>query len=138
MSDQAFLRTFEAAAIPASAWTHRDHVRVAYLYLRELPFDQALARLRTGIAALNVANGGANTATSGYHETVTHAWARLVAEAIASGPPWPDFERFAEANAALFDKDRLRRHYTRERLLSPEARASFAEPDLAPLPWTAR
>lgn len=133
LSDQAFLREFESAAIPASRWMHRDHVRVAYLYLCELPFEDALLRLRAGITALNAANGVASTATSGYHETLTHAWARLVGGAVERPPCWPDFESFARANAALLDKQRLRDHYSKDRLLSPEARAAFVEPDLMPL-----
>jgi hypothetical protein len=33
MNDRAFLRAFEAAAIPRDRWTHRAHVRMAFLYL---------------------------------------------------------------------------------------------------------
>ena len=143
MDDRDFLRAFEAAAIPAARWTHRDHVRMAFLYLRDHPFEASLARIRDGIKALNLANGGQNTATSGYHETVTVAWATLVRDAIRSAgtavpadqkAPLADSARFLAVHAELLDKDRLRRHYSKDRLMSAEARAAFVAPDLEPLP----
>lgn len=130
MNDHCFLAAFESAAIPNERWTHRDHVRIAFLYLRDLHFDDALGRLRSGIRELTRANGAIDTPTSGYHETVTVAWARLVAAAIAPGCAM-DFETFAHNNPALLAKDRLRAHYSKERLMSPEARATFVEPDIA-------
>jgi hypothetical protein len=132
--DRAFLTLFEAAAIPADAWTHRDHVRVAFLYLRERPFAQALDGLRTGIQALNRANRVQDTPTSGYHETITVAWTRLVAAALASSEPIPTFTIFAQRHPALLHKTRLRDFYSRDLLTSPEARSTFIEPDLASLP----
>jgi hypothetical protein len=134
MNDHEFLAAFEAAAIPGGRWMHRDHVRIAFLYLRDLPFTEAVDRLRAGISALNVANGGQNTETSGYHETVTVAWARVIAAAIPRGAADGDFDAFAAANPQLFDKTHLLAHYTKERMLSVEARSSFIEPDVAPLP----
>ena len=41
---------------------------------------------------------------------------------------------FVEACGDRLAKDALLRHYSRERLMSVEARARFVEPDLAPLP----
>src|SRR5690349_848635 len=109
--DRAFLALFEAAAIPSEAWTHRDHVRVALLYLRELSFPQALDRLRTGIQTLNRVNGVKDTPTSGYHETITVAWAHLVAGAIARSGMANSFADFAQRNPDLLQKERLRAHY---------------------------
>lgn len=133
MSDRDFLSAFEAAAIPAERWMHRDHVRVAFLYLRGLAFEDALNRIRTGIRALNRANGVQDTPTSGYHETLTVAWARIIAAAIAPECAM-SFDSFAQRNPHLLTKELLRAHYSKERMLSAEARAAFVEPDLAPLP----
>jgi hypothetical protein len=132
--DTAFLSLFEAASIPGESWTHRDHVRVAFLYLRELPFPQALDKLRTGIKALNRANGVQETPTSGYHETITVAWARLIADAIASRGAASTFADFAQHNPDLLQKEHLRTHYSRDLIMSPLARISFVDPDLAALP----
>ena len=42
MSDDEFLAQFENCTLPFDQWTHRAHVRVAYLYLRRHPFREAL------------------------------------------------------------------------------------------------
>ena len=129
-SDADFLRRFEQAAIPSDEWTHRDHVRMAFLYLRERPFDEALEAIRRGIRALNAANG----VTVGYHETLTVAWARVVDAALTSYGPSDDFEAFARQNEHLLAKSLLRVFYSRPLIFSDAARADFVEPDLAPLP----
>jgi hypothetical protein len=43
-------------------------------------------------------------------------------------------ELFVERHAALLSKDALLSHYTKERIMSREARSQFIEPDLKPLP----
>jgi hypothetical protein len=68
-----------------------------------------------------------------YHVTLTRAWLRLVAAARRETPAGA-FAAFAAAHADLFDKDRIYRHYRRETISSPEARAGWLEPELEPLP----
>jgi hypothetical protein len=133
MTDPEFLTAFEAASIPRDQWTHRAHVRTAYLYTRAWPLDAAIAKLRAGIKALNRSNGVQDTPTSGYHETVTVAWATIVADRVG-GAEMPTFEAFAAANADLFGGDFLLQFYSYERLFSIEARRTFTGPDRAPLP----
>lgn len=134
LDDDTLLERFEAAAISRAAWTHRAHVRMAYLYLRDLPFGAALAKIRRGIKSLNRANAVPETATSGYHETLTVAWARLIVAATRQSPVPTTSEELLERYPELLDKTALRAHYSRERILSPEAKRAFVEPDLAPLP----
>ena len=97
MDDREFLERFEAAAIPSEHWMHRDHIRMAFLYLRDRPFDAALHAIRVGIRALNRANDVPETPTNGYHETVTVAWARVVATAIAAHGPVDCSQSFLES-----------------------------------------
>ena len=47
-----------------------------------MSFDETVAFLRDGIRAYNEVTGVENTASSGYHETLTVAWAHLVHDAI--------------------------------------------------------
>ncbi len=107
---------------------------MAFLYLRDHPFEEALARIGSGIRALNHANHVPETETSGYHETVTVAWARLIGSAIQVHGPRSSFSAFIAANPHLRHKSLLRLYYTRDRILSPKAKATFVDPDLAPLP----
>lgn len=138
-ADAAFLAAFRDLSLPQSAWTHRAHVRVAWLHLHEAPFGVALDRLRSGIIALNESHGVANTPDDGYHESVTVAFFRLIAAAMRCDPA-PDpgaaecFNAFAARHPRLFDRSLLREHYSDPRLMSREARRRFLEPDLNPLP----
>lgn len=96
---------------------------------------EALARLRTGISQLNDSHGTPNSATRGYHETITRAYVHLLAEFLDSVPrTMPLAERVARLLASrLAAKEALLQFYSRERLMCSEARATWIEPDLLPL-----
>jgi hypothetical protein len=135
--DELFLRDFEAQALSREQWTHRAHVKVAYLYLRTSPFDEALEKVRAGIQALNAANGVEDTPVGGYNETTTVAFLRLVAatmRAYGEALPTPTSDAFCDTHPQLMQKQVLRLYYSPERRMHPEARHRFIEPDLAPLP----
>ena len=129
ITDDEFLAAFEACTLPRPLWTHEAHVRMAWLYLTRLPFADALERIRGGIRRYNTSLGNA----AGYHDTITVAYARLVAARIAPGE---DFANFRARHPELFDctLSALKRHYSEARLQSPEAREQFIEPDLRELP----
>ncbi len=132
--DREFLRRFEAAEITPSEWVHAAHVRVAYLLLRESTFPEAVRRMRRGIRRLHFEHGAEDSENSGYHETWTLAWARLVAAAITPADDRTPFDAFVAAHPELLERDRALLHYSRERLLSARARREFVLPDRRPLP----
>jgi hypothetical protein len=134
LDDHALLAAFEACAIPNERWTHREHLRVAYLQLVRRPYPEALARMRDGIRALNAANAVPEGLERGYHETVTVAWMRLIAAALRDDGPGADSRAFFAAHPGLGDKFALRRFYSRDRILTAAAKAAFVPPDLSPLP----
>ena len=129
MADDEFLAAFEACTVPRADWAHAAHVRMAWLYLSRLPAPDALDRVRTGIRRYNASLGNA----TGYHDTITVAFVRLIAARIAPGEPFPAFR---DRHPDLFDRTlaALRPHYSDDRLRSAEAVERFVEPDLAPLP----
>lgn len=130
MTDREFLDAFENCSLPRAEWTHAAHLRMAFLYLRrETCFDTALTQIRARIQAYNLSQGNPR----GYHETITVAFARLVADALYPLPA-ADFAALRAARPDLFVSDVLLRFYSRERLYAPEARAVFLEPDIHPLP----
>lgn len=138
MDDAEFLSTFEACRWPLERWHHRDHVKLAYLYLRRHPLEEASARLRNGIQAHNAVHHIPESLTSGYHETMTQAWLRLVHVILCEYGPADTADGFCDAHPELLEKKALRLFYSRERFLSAEAKATFVEPDLAPLPRSQR
>src|SRR5262245_47148463 len=129
MTDDEFLTAFESCRFTRPEWTHEAHVRMAWLYLTRLPFDAALDRVRRGIQKLN----GKIGSPDGYHETITVAFVRVIAARLRPGDGYPAFRA---RNPDLLDRTlpALLRHYTKDRLWSPEARKGFIEPDVKELP----
>jgi hypothetical protein len=74
---------FEDGTLPKPRWTHRAHLAVGLVYCDRMPAPVALALLRERIRRYNVASGGENTSTSGYHETITRFYVYIVRRFIA-------------------------------------------------------
>ncbi|HKA07139.1 MAG TPA: hypothetical protein VKD71_07760, partial [Gemmataceae bacterium] len=68
---------------------------------------------------------------TGYHETITVLFMRLVAREL--GSRLPAKAAFINDLAAHYRVDWLLDYYSRDRLWSAEARADFVPPDLRPL-----
>jgi len=134
MDDKAFLHQFESAALPFTDWHHKQHIKVAYLYLRSYPFDEALERMRESLERLNIAHKVPDEPGRGYHETMTQAWLRLVHVTLCEYGPAENTEAFYEKNPQLSQPKALRLFYSQNILMSARAKAEFVEPDLAPLP----
>ena len=130
----ALVREFEARTLPRARWTHAAHLTVALWYVLTLEWHEAVRRVRRGIQLYNEANGVRQTPEGGYHETLTVFWLRYVRsfleEELNEGR---SLVALANDLAARADSRLPLRHYTRERLFSPEARAGWVEPDLRPL-----
>lgn len=137
MHDDQLLRAFEDCSLPFDQWTHRCHVKVAFLYLSEHGFDQAVAKMRLGIQAYNAAHGVPDGPTSGFNETTTVAFLHLVHAMMveyAGTFPAADADSFCDQHPQLLSKHVLRFFYSPERRLHPDAKYMFVKPDLAPLP----
>lgn len=128
------LAAFLARTLPKPDWTHEAHLAVGLWHVREFGYDEALTRMRDGICAYNEAVGTANTETSGYHETLTRFWLRLLAAHAQNADPEAPFDdvlsQFLASSWA--GRSLALRYYRRETLFSPYARAEWVEPDLKP------
>ena len=124
---------FSGCTLPKGEWTHHAHLTVGLWHIRRYGAEDALARLRAGIRRLNDSHGTPNSATRGYHETITRAYVVLLADFLA-GYPAPLDEQVARLLASpVAEKNYLLRFYSSDRLMSPEARAEWMAPDLAAL-----
>ena len=131
----SFLRGFEDGTLPKSEWTHGAHVAAAASYLFDSNFDAVLPLMRTRISAYNLAVGGANTSTSGYHETLTHFWLAIVAGLLHRERPESRLAAARQAVAAFGEARTLHtRYYSGDVVKDSVARQSWQEPDLLPLP----
>ncbi|MEA2552791.1 MAG: hypothetical protein QOJ65_967, partial [Fimbriimonadaceae bacterium] len=114
-------------------WTHRDHVATAAYYCLTDP-DCAADRMRAGIQALNKARGVETTPTGGYHETLTIAWTRIIAGHLRNSQAASNLDRVNDVIASFEDRKTTLRYYSRDRIMSLEARFGWVEPDLEALP----
>ena len=123
-----------ARTLPREDWTHEAHLAACLWIVRDRAEIDPESDMRDIISSYNVAVGGVNDETQGYHETITQVYiagARAHLRDVGSMP-------LRDAVNALLLSPRGRRelplvHYSRERLFSVEARLGFVEPDLRPL-----
>jgi hypothetical protein len=133
---EALVLRFNDQTLPKSEWTHAAHLSVGAWHVHRYGVEEAVNRLRQGIRALNDSHGTANTDSGGYHETITQAYAHLIAEFLA-GPP--EDRTLAERvdtllASPLAHKNALLEYYSKERLMSVAARREWNGPDLKALP----
>lgn len=122
--------------LPKTLWTHSAHFAATVWLLRCRPEIDLMNEMPGFIRAYNEAKGGANTDTSGYHETITQASIRAARAFLAEGGSDPLFSICnALLRSRLGDPDWLLDYWTRSRLFSVEARRQWVEPDLRPLPF---
>jgi hypothetical protein len=126
---------FAACAISKTDWTHDAHVMVGAWYVQHYGASEAIAQLRHGIRLLNEHHGTSNSDTTGYHETITVAYVRLLESFFDGCPDHLTFEKRLEwlFKSPLRDRNFLLNFYSREVLSSVTARKEWVEPDLSPL-----
>jgi len=140
VNDADLLAAFLAPTLPEKDWTHRAHIRVGWLLLEttnaptpRARLEVAFIRMRDGLHVLNASHHVPDELTRGYHETITLAFMRVL-DAARRETITADSDTFCDARTDLMTKAALLRHYSRERIMSAEAKARFIEPDLEPLP----
>ena len=126
MSDD-LIRRFEDGTLPPSEFHHRDHVRLAWLYLDQEPPLTALARFAEGLKRFASRIGAEGL----YHETITWAYLFLIHERKARGGDEESWEDFAARNPDLltWKPSVLDGYYRKETLESDLARRVFVMPD---------
>jgi hypothetical protein len=130
LTDAEFLHAFESCELSNESFHHRDHIRLAWIYLQRYAELEAREHMAGAIRKFAAHHGKSDK----YHETVTVAWLRLVADGIARTPPGSSFEQLTAAAPELLDKGTIEKFYSRATLASESARAFWMEPDLQRLP----
>lgn len=125
---------FEACSLPRAEWTHPAHLVVALWYLLRHDEAKAIRLIRDGIRRYNEASGIRQTKTGGYHETITLFYIKVIGKFLSTASP--DCALMMLVNSLLStceDKNLPLEYYSRERLMSWEARTAWLEPDLRSL-----
>ncbi len=127
----ALLADFEVGDVSTDQWNHRAHLAVAAWAVFHV--DDPLPWLRERLQRLLRKPGHEKNPQRSYHETLTAGWLHRIGVQLA----WEtgDFEaRCATTVDALSDKRLLLRYWSKQALMSDEARTIWCPPDLLPLP----
>ncbi len=121
---------FDNCTLKSSEWNHAAHLTVALWYLKKS--DQyATKRIREGIQKYNTAIGIQITRNSGYHETITLFWIHIVQEFISVAEE-KSILQLANELVSKYHPNLPLQYYSRELLMSWQARVNWVEPDLKP------
>ncbi|NYF78955.1 hypothetical protein [Granulicella arctica] len=128
---QEFLAAFESGTLPKARWTHAAHLLTGACYVHGLGEEAAIEQMRGAVRRYNEAVGGQNTSTSGYHETITVFWIKVLAVLLASEAMMSRAE-FAACAVERYTQARslFRGFYDFDIVASTEARRVWIEPSL--------
>lgn len=123
-----------ACSLERADWTHEAHLGATTYLLVCRPDVDLDVELPGIIRRFNESVGGVNSATEGYHETITRCFLDGVRLFLKTADTSASLHE--TVNALLLSpmgrRDWPLRFYTRERLFSVEARLSHVPPDIDP------
>ena len=127
---EELVENFESCAVPPAQFDHGAHLTVALLYLARMTPAEATERMRAGLQRYTIHNN----ARAHYNETLTIFWLKLVRHFLArTDATRPLAELANELLATCGDSKLAFEYYSHELIQTPEAKASWVEPDLKPL-----
>jgi len=102
MTDVELARAIERCEAPEAGFHHADHLRVAWVYLREADtVDEALGRMSATLRRFAASVGQSDT----YSDPITAFWMYQMAAARAALPGAADCAALLRAFPRLLDKD---------------------------------
>jgi hypothetical protein len=130
---ESLSQAFIFCTLPRHEWTHAAHLKVGLWHCLQYPPSEALDLLRERIKRYNVACGVANTASQGYHETITQFYLRLIFSFLLKADQTLPIDDLAQCLIQVYGDGALPlRYYSKECLFSESARLQWVEPDLTP------
>jgi hypothetical protein len=124
-------------SLPRGEWTHAAHFAAALWLMRYRPELDAAQTMPGLIRGYNESVGGVNDDNGGYHETITLASLRAARGVFDSYPANVPVYRIVNAllSTNLANPNWLLEYWSRDRLMSVEARRNWVEPDRKSLPF---
>src|SRR5882757_7044753 len=125
------IEQFENCTLPKVQWTHTAHFIVALAYCIKFPLPQAIQKIRNGLQTYNESIGGQNTDTSGYHETITLFYTATIAHYLVTAgiTSLTEEQIITFLHQPFLAKEYPLHFYTKELLMSKDARLSWVPPD---------
>jgi hypothetical protein len=125
-----------ARSLAKEEWTHEAHLGGTTYLLLKRPDIDVDAELPGLIRRFNESVGGVNSASEGYHETITRSYLRGIRLFLEEAEPNEPLHELV--NQLLLSpmgrRDWPLRFWSKGRLMSSAARLSYVEPDLAAMP----
>lgn len=134
VSIDLLIREFLAGSLSETEWTHHAHLIVCAHHLWNFEHYDATLRIKIGIIKYNEAIGLENTIERGYHETLTLFWIWVV-QSFKEKNEASDWVVFIQnlLNSPYSKKYLPFFFYSEDHIFSPEARATWVEPDVKEL-----
>jgi len=129
--DEEFIAKWADTTLEFEKWTHRSHIRMAYIIINKLypDKDNITNTIREGIKRFN--NKNIEKIVLGYHETITIFWIDQVFDAVKKHiDETLNFEQFIEIEKQLLASKILFQYYSKEYLFKEEAKIKYFPPDL--------
>jgi hypothetical protein len=125
------VRSFENGTISREKWKHREHLTMAYYYIKNSKsLPEATDKMRVGIFNLLKSFEVDLEKEMPYHETMTRFWMKVVDDFAKTRNGYSVVETTNLILENFGDKDLPLKFYSRELLFSDKARSEFIEPDL--------
>jgi hypothetical protein len=126
-----------ACSLKREEWTHAAHFAAALWLMRYRPDLDAAREMPRLIRAYNESTGRVNNDNGGYHETITLASLRALRGVLDANPPEVPIFQIVNALMAstMGNPNWLLEYWSRELLMSVDARRQWREPDLKSLPF---
>ncbi len=131
VEDEIFCAQFESCEYPPEKFKHREHLKLAYIYLTKHGSDTACKRMRESLKNYLEHN---NVDSNKYHETITRAWILAVHHFMQKVTVSDSSDSFIDQYPIMLNSRIMMTHYSAELLFSVQAREKFVEPDLDPIP----
>lgn len=125
----AIVNSFETCEIAPAQFSHGLHIAVATWYLTQSSYEEAEKQMRDGLHRFL-----AHYNLNGYNETITLFWMKAVQNFLLQSREKDSIvATLNEAVEHFSDSKLIFQFYSREHLMSDEAKKSWVEPDLLPL-----
>ena len=123
--------------LPRGEWNHAAHFAATLWLMRYRPDLDAVREMPRLIRAYNQSVGQVNDDNGGYHETITLASLRALRGVLDANPSGMPIYQIVNALMAstMGNPNWLLEYWSRELLMSVEARRQWREPDLKSLPF---
>lgn len=130
---EKLLKGFTACKLAKEEWTHEAHLIGGLWFLAKYG-DNAINELRPSIQRFNESVGGINDDKNGYHETLTVFWLWAIKELMADddGKVYWNQDSLDDLlfDESLSDRNLWSEFYSKDLMMSVEARRGFVKPDL--------